>query len=98
MTAPPNLTIPQIRERMYELAAELACPELAYLADATKRRYHGRSPRVHARRVTGPLAAAVRAYVRDHPEAHFEEVAPLFGIKGGRVSEIMFGKRGASAT
>jgi hypothetical protein len=90
----PDLTIPQIRTRLIEIAGENGLPEVAELAEATRRRYHGRRSMIHARKVNEKLAGAVRQYVRQHPEEHYEEVARHFGIKGGRVSEIMHGKRG----
>ena len=92
MTAPR--TLPEIRARMHELADELGCPELAALAEETKRRYHGRSAPITARAVTPALAAKVRAYKAAHPDASNRTIGALFKIDGGRVSEILHGKRG----
>lgn len=87
-------TIPQIRERLHELAAEHGLPELSELADETRRRYHGRKGRTTAHRVTDELAAQVRAYALANPAENNRAIGARFKIDGGRVSEILFGKRG----
>lgn len=87
-------TIPEIRARLHELAVELDCPELAALADETKRRYHGRTGQITAQAVTPRLAARVRAYKASHPDANNRTIGAVFKIDGGRVSEILHGKRG----
>lgn len=87
-------TIPQIRERLRELAAEHGLPELATLADETRRRYHGRKGRTTARRVTDELADEVRAFAAANPTMNQRAIGARFKIDHGRVSEILFGKRG----
>lgn len=87
-------TIPEIRERLHELAAELGVPELAELAEETRRRFHGRVGRTTARKVTDELADEVRAYARAHPTMNQRTIGARFKIDHGRVSEILFGKRG----
>lgn len=87
-------TIPEIRERLYELAGELGCAELRDLADETKRRPPVKRAPCAARGITPALARRVRAYVAAHPRKPNREIGAHFGIDGGRVSEILAGKRG----
>lgn len=92
MTGPR--TMPEIRARLHEIARENGLPELAQLAEETKRRYHGRKGRTTALKVTPALAARVRAYFKAHPDENNRTIGARFQIDGGRVSEILFGKRG----
>lgn len=86
-------TIPQIRSRLHELAIELELPELAELAEETRRQYHGRRAPVRARAVTDTMASRVKEYAEEHPSTPQRDIGQAFGIDGGRVSEILFGKR-----
>ena len=88
-------TIPEIRARLVELAEEHDIPELAQLAAETKRQYHGRRAPVRARPINDALAMRVRLWARRNPDMAQREIGRRFGIDGGRVSEILFGKRGA---
>lgn len=87
-------TIPEIRARLHELADELGVPELAQLAEETRRQYHGRRAPSRARPVDDSLAMRVTLFARRHPDMPQREIGRRFGIDGGRVSEILFGKRG----
>ncbi|MBC7286373.1 hypothetical protein [Hoeflea sp.] len=87
-------TIPEIRSRLHELAIEHELPELAQLAEETKRQYHGRRAPPRARPVDKATAARVQRFARLHPNMPQREIGRRFGIDGGRVSEILFGKRG----
>lgn len=87
-------TIPQIRERLVELAAVHSIPELADLAEETRRRFHGRKAPVRSFGITPELKAEVRAHAASHPKKHMRDIAQVFKIDQGRVSEILFGKRG----
>lgn len=87
-------TIPEIRERLLELAEEHDLPELADLAEETRRRFHGRQARRKAFAITPELKAEVRAYARSHPDIHLRKIGQRYKIDQGRVSEILFGKRG----
>ena len=88
-------TIPEIRARLHELALEYGLPELSELAEETRRKFHGRRAPVRARAVDEDVAATVKVYAEDHPKMAQREIGQKFGIDGGRVSEILFGKRGA---
>jgi len=87
-------TIPQIRERLHELAIDLNCPELADLAEETRRRYHGRKAPIEAASVTPAIARRVRSYAARNPRKTQRAIGQRFNIDHGRVSEILFGKRG----
>lgn len=87
-------TIPEIRERLKDLAKVHSLPELADLADETKRRPAGRQAPPCSRAITDELADQVRAYAAENPTAPLNAIGLRFGINQGRVSEILFGKRG----
>lgn len=87
-------TIPQIRERLHELAGELGVPELAMLAEETKRRPVVRRARARSARMSDEVAQAIRAYVRARPGVSHMDVAKVFDVNTGRVSEAIRGKRG----
>jgi hypothetical protein len=87
------MRIPEIRIRLHEIADERGIPELAELAEATKRRYHGRAAGTVSAPVTDALAEAVRAYCAAYPEMPEHRVCILFNLNQGRVSEILRGKR-----
>lgn len=91
-------TIPEIRMRLHELAVEHGIAELAQLAEETKRQYHGRRAPARARRIDRATEAKVRRLARQHPNMPQREIGRRFGIDGGRVSEILFGKRGAATS
>jgi len=88
------MKIPEIRTRLHELALSLDCDELAVLAEATRR---APSVRKRAQRtaqpVTDELAENVRIVVNNRPAASYRDVGRFFGIDGGRVSEIMTGRK-----
>lgn len=86
-------TIPEIRDRLFALAEEHGIPELASLAEETRRRFNGRKAPVRSVFVTDDLAAQVQAYAAKHPKASMHDIGERFGINQGRVSEILFGRR-----
>lgn len=86
-------TIPQIRERLFELADELDCPELIRLAEETRRRPPVRKGPVKSRPINRQVRVAIVAYAAAHPDAHGQEIAAVFKVNHGRVSEALGGKR-----
>jgi hypothetical protein len=88
-------TIPQIRSRLHELALELACPELADLAEETKRRssIRRRTPTRHPK-LTLEEEQIVRDYAQANPLRSLLEIAADLKTGLGRVSEAIMGKRG----
>lgn len=88
------MTLPEIRNRLHELADLHGIPELHELAHATRRRITGRrASSQQSAPVTPELALAVAAYTTAFPDKPFHEVGPMFGLNPGRVSEILNGKR-----
>jgi hypothetical protein len=87
------MRIPEIRERLNELAATLACPELATLADELKRRPVRRRAERVSTPVTPELRTAIRAYHTAHPAMTQAEIGRVFNVNPGRVSEALRGWR-----
>lgn len=89
-----EMTIPEIRARLHELAAEHGIEELAELAEATRRRPPHRVARVKSRPIDPMLKRAIVAYAAAHPGDHFQHIADVFRVNPGRISEALSGKRG----
>lgn len=87
------MTIPEVRERLYELADELHQPELKQLADELRRHYHGHRAPAISRHLDKDLSVQIREYVREHPDETMHLVGVHFKVNQGRVSEALFGKR-----
>jgi hypothetical protein len=87
------MRIPEVRERLRELAERHDLPELDTLAGELVRRRNARPVPVRSAPVTEKTRAAVRAYSDLHPELPMTEVARIFELNQGRVSEIRHGKR-----
>lgn len=94
-----RLTIPEIREEMVAIAQtiEAAHPDearrLRFLSEETKRRHHGRRASTKHAPLEEGARDAIRQYAVEHPEAHLQDIAVLFGTNAGRVSEALHGKR-----
>jgi predicted metal-dependent phosphoesterase TrpH len=82
-------TIPEIRERLRELATEHGLPELRQLAEETIRRPAVRRAPTRNKTPTPELAERIRNYARRHPRAHQQDIAQHFGVNAGRVSEAL---------
>ena len=82
-------SIPEIRQRLYELADELGVDELRQLADETFRRSPKKRARTRSPKLTPSLAAEIRRYSREHPDAHQQDIANEFDVNHGRVSEAL---------
>jgi len=87
------MRIPEIRDRLHELADAYNLPELRELAGELNRRPPVRVAEVTSTPMTGQLAAEIRHYARRHPGASFARIAGVFGVNPGRVSEVISGKR-----
>lgn len=95
------MTIPEVRDRLYELADEHAGSalgaELHSLADNLWRRRSSRSrtagERVESRPMTPQLAAWIRGYAERNPDETELAIGIHFGVNQGRVSEALYGKR-----
>lgn len=90
MTAIPNKrSIPQIRERLRELAQQHGIPELNDLADETYRNQPAKRAKRRSPKLTPAMAAQIRQYRRSNPNAHQQDIAEHFGVNHGRVSEAL---------
>lgn len=87
------MRIPEVRERLRELAEEHGLPELGMLAGELVRRRNAPAVKPKSAPVTEKTRRAVRAYSDLHPEMPMTEVARIFELNQGRVSEIRHGKR-----
>lgn len=57
----------------------------------TKRKFGRSDP--DAKRVTKPMVQAVKKFMRQNPDEIYRNVGAVFGVDGGRISEIMTDKR-----
>lgn len=87
------MTMDQVRARLYALAELHGIPELHLLAERTKRKFNGRLPRPVSETVTPEKNAAMRAYHAAFPDKALHQIARVFGVNQGRVSEALRGKR-----
>ncbi|GAA0468908.1 hypothetical protein GCM10009096_07280 [Parasphingorhabdus litoris] len=82
-------SIPQIRDRLRELADELNLEELHDLADEMYRNSPVKRARARSVHLTPELAEEIRVFVRKHPKLHQRDVAQKFNVNPGRVSEAL---------
>lgn len=87
------MRIPEIADRLRDLAAERGLPELVGLADELRRRPAGRRAPARSRPMTDELAAEIRAFREAHPRLSQVEISRRFNLNQGRVSEALKGKR-----
>jgi len=81
--------IPQVRDRLYELAEELDNEELRELADQMWRRPAIKRAPNRSPKLTPEMAEEIREYAAAHPTAHNQDIAEHFGVNIGRVSESL---------
>ncbi|MGE8129035.1 hypothetical protein ACQKQD_18840 [Methylobacterium sp. NPDC080182] len=86
------MRIPEIADRLREVAAEQGLPELAGLADELRRRPAQRAP-ARSRRMTDQIAAEIRQLHCEVPRMSQADIAKVIGVNQGRVSEVLKGKR-----
>ena len=87
------MTIPEIRERLLQLADEHDIGELRHLARNLRRRPAVRKADTQSQPMTPLLAMAIRTYVYRHPEKTQAAIAAAFNVNPGRISEALRGKR-----
>lgn len=99
------LTIPQIRQRLNELADEIddltlfgrskteIAREIRELADGTKRRFGGRRAKNSQSGLTPALKARIKEIAARNPEANYMTIGTMCGCNSGRVSEALTGFR-----
>lgn len=92
--------IPNARDRILALADQLrkgaistsaAAAELELIEAAMYRRPYVRRAAPIAQKVTPGLVRQVKAFARKHPDTPQREIARLYHLDGGRVSEILQG-------
>lgn len=90
-----EMRIPEIREELAaitELLGELTARMEVLTAEMVRR-----SPVKRAKPTSNPmnptLAKSIRAYVKANPKASQKDVANVFNVNPGRVSEVLRGKR-----
>ena len=86
------MRLPDVAERLRELAVLKGEPELEFLAGQIARRKGHRGECV-ATPMSRALAAEIRAYARANPSRLQVEIARHFNVNQGRVSELLKGKR-----
>lgn len=84
------LSIPEVRERLREIADEHGIGELHELADELHRKPPAkkRAP-IRSPKLTAKMADEIREYAAAHPKAHQQDIAQHFGVNHGRVSEAL---------
>ncbi len=87
------MRIPEIRDRLHELADKHGIPELHELADETRRRSPLRRVRARWPRLTSSQQEAVRAMFEAHPSMGVKDIADRFSTSVGRISEAIRGFR-----
>ena len=84
-----KLSMPEIRERLRELAAQYGIDELNDLADQTFRKPAKKRAPTRSLKLTPELAVEIRQYAVDNPTAHQQDIAEHFQMNHGRVSEAL---------
>lgn len=87
------MTIPEVRERLLELARELDIDELAYLAEQLKRRPAVKKARPSSAAMTDELREKIRAVAALQPGVSNRTIGNFFNVDSGRVSEALAGFR-----
>jgi hypothetical protein len=90
-------SIPEIRIRLQELAKENAgldrtnagWSEVASLAEELHRNTPIGRVKPHSQKATTELSEEIRAYKKKHPEKSQREIAEVFDVNPGRVSEAL---------
>jgi len=87
------MRLPEVAERLRELARELACDELDELADEIGRRPSGQRAPVTSAHMTDALRGEIRAMKAANPDLSHAEIGRRLNVNPGRVSETLRGKR-----
>lgn len=86
------MTIPEVREELVQLAEEHGIPRLKELADALHRSPPVGRATPTSQPKTPELGEKIRAYKKAHPHLKQREIAQVFNVDGGRVSEALNNK------
>ena len=88
-----KMTIPEIRDRLKELTEKHKIPELSDLADQMYREQYGNRAPIQNDKFTEDTAEKIRNYKKDNPTAQHQDIAEVFNVNIGRVSEALSGKK-----
>lgn len=81
--------IPELRNRIREIADEEDIDELHDIADEMYRNSSVRRARNQSARLTPALAKKIRDYAKKNSKMHQRDIAQKFNVNPGRVSEAM---------
>ena len=85
-----HITIPQARTQLRRLAKEHDMPELKTLADRMYRKPPSCAVApVQNKQMTNAIAGSIRLHKREHPAMSTQDLATLYGVNAGRVSEAL---------
>jgi hypothetical protein len=87
------MRLPDVANRLRELAIDLACAELNDLADEIGRRSPRQRAPTTSARMTEALRVQIRAMKAAEPDLSQAEIGKRFNLNPGRVSEALRGKR-----
>lgn len=87
------MRLPEVADRLRDLAAAHGIPELRTLASEIRRRPVRRRANPVSTPMSANLRAQIRACARTNPHLTQVEIAEHFGVNQGRVSEALRGKR-----
>ena len=82
-------SIPEIRDRLREIADEAGIEELQDLADQLYRKSPVKRAPNRSAHLTPELAEEIRNFVAENPTLHQRDVAQEFDVNPGRVSEAL---------
>lgn len=84
-----RLSIPEVRDRLREIAEEHGLDELHDLADQMYRKSAKKRAPVRSPKLTPEMAEDIRQYAAANPDAHQQDIAEKFGVNHGRISEAL---------
>lgn len=87
------MTIPQIADRLRQIASQTGNEELRHLASQLGRRRPVRKAAAVSAPMSDELADEIRGYADDHPNTPPSIIGLAFGLNEGRISEALRGKR-----
>jgi len=82
-------SIPEIRDRLREIADSSGIEELHDLADQLYRKSPVKRAPNRSVHLTPELAEEIRKFVAENPKLHQRDVAQEFDVNPGRVSEAL---------
>ncbi len=88
------MRIPEIQNRLRDLAKETGLEELSALADSLSRRKPKRQGNVASTPMSDDLRERIREMAMANPDLPQSRIAAAFNVNPGRVSESIAGFRG----